>query len=145
MNSRNELPLGEWPIASSMSASWTVPGKIAFLQSLDVLCLPSLIRESKGLPVLEAWASGVPAVLPDHGAFSEMVADTGGGLLYDPQRPEALAEALGRMLRDDAFAAECGRLAQRAVHERYTSQRESREMLALYEGCVAGTCRQGAS
>ncbi len=109
------------------------PGKIAFLQSLDVLCLPSLIRESKGLPVLEAWACGVPAVLPDQGAFTEMIADTSGGLLYDPQHPEALSEALGRMLRDDAFAWECGRLAQRAVHSRYTSQRESHEMLALYE------------
>ena len=92
-----------------------------------------MIRESKGLPVLEAWASGVPAVLPDHGAFSEMVADTGGGLLYDPGRPAALAEALSRMLRDDAFAAECGRRGRLAVHERYTSQRESGEMLALYE------------
>ena len=108
-------------------------GKIAFLASLDVFCLPSVIRESKGLPVLEAWASGVPAVLPDHGAFSEMVADTRGGLLYDPQRPEALAEALARMVRDGAFARECGRLAQRAVHERYTTQRESVEMRALYE------------
>ncbi|MGO9114982.1 MAG: glycosyltransferase family 4 protein [Thermoguttaceae bacterium] len=108
-------------------------GKIAFLQSLDVLCLSSVIRESKGLSVLEAWANGVPAVLPDHGAFSEMVADTGGGLLYDPQRPEALAAALGRMLRDGAFAAECGQRARLAVHERYTSQRESREILALYE------------
>jgi len=108
-------------------------GKIAFLESLDVLCLPGMVRQSKGLPVLEAWASGVPAVLPDHGAYSEMVAETGGGLLYDPQRPEALAEALGRMLSDEAFAAECGRLAQRAVHERYTSERETAEMLALYE------------
>ena len=88
------------------------PGKIAFLDSLDVLCLPSLIRESKGLLVLEAWASGLPAVLPDHGAFTELIADTGGGLLYDPNRPQALAEALGRMLRDEAFAAQCGRLAR---------------------------------
>ncbi len=110
-----------------------LPGKIAFLNSIDVLCLPSLIRESKGLPVLEAWASGVPVVLPDHGAFSEMVADTRGGLLYDPQRPGALAEALGCMLRDHEFAAECGRHAQRVVHERYSSQREAGEMLALYE------------
>ncbi len=108
-------------------------GKATFLQSLDVLCLPSVIRESKGLPVLEAWANGVPAVLPDHGAFSEMVADTGGGLLYDPDRPEALPEALGRMLCDEGFAAECGRRGRSAVHERYTSQRESREMLALYD------------
>ena len=108
-------------------------GKMAFLRSLDVLCLPSVIRESKGLPALEAWASGVPAVLPDHGAFTELIADTGGGLLYDPRRPQALAEALGRMLRDDRLAQQCGRRGQTAVHERYTSQRESREMLALYE------------
>ena len=108
-------------------------GKIDFLQSLDVLCLSSVIRESKGLPVLEAWAGGVPAVLPDHGAFSELVADTGGGLLYDPQRPDTLVEALSRMLRDDVFAAECGRRARLAVHKRYTAERESREMLALYE------------
>jgi glycosyltransferase involved in cell wall biosynthesis len=108
-------------------------GKIAFLESLDVMCLPSLIRESKGLPVLEAWACGVPVVLPDHGAFSEMVADTGGGLLYDPDRAEGLAEALTRILCDDAFAAQCGRAAQRAVHERYIAPRESREVLAMYE------------
>jgi glycosyltransferase involved in cell wall biosynthesis len=107
-------------------------GKIAFLESLDVMCLPSLIRESKGLPVLEAWACGVPVVLPDHGAFSEMVADTGGGLLYDPLT-DGLMDALMRMLRDDAFAAECGRAAQRAVHERYIAPRESREVMALYE------------
>jgi glycosyltransferase involved in cell wall biosynthesis len=108
-------------------------GKIAFFESLDVLCLPTLIAESKGLPVLEAWACGVPAVLPDEGAFSEMIAETGGGLLYDPRRPEGLAEALGRMLREEAFAAECGRRAHRAVHERYTSHREARDVLALYE------------
>ena len=45
------------------------PGKIAFLQSLDLLSVPTVCRESKGVPILEAWANGVPAVLPDHGAF----------------------------------------------------------------------------
>ncbi len=98
-----------------------------------MLCLPSLIRESKGLPLLEAWACGVPVVVPDQGAFSEMVVATGGGLLYDPQRLDALPQALGRMLCDDAFAADCGRRGRIAVYEHYTTQRESREMLALYE------------
>ena len=95
-----------------------------------------MIRESKGLPVLEAWASGVPVVLPDHGAFSEMVADTGGGLLYDPQRPEALAEALGRMLCDEAFAAECGRRARRAVYERYTRSASRARCSPCMRGCA---------
>jgi glycosyltransferase involved in cell wall biosynthesis len=107
-------------------------GKIAFLESLDVLCLPSVVRESKGLPALESWACGVPVVLPDRGVFSELVADTGGGLLYDPQQPGALEAALSRILGDAGLAARCGSDAQRAVHERYTAQHEAREILALY-------------
>ena len=111
-------------------------GKIAFLQSLDVLCLPSLLRESKGLPALEAWACGVPAVLPDHGAFSELVADTGGGLLYDPQQPDGLAAALLRLITDAELAARCGRTAQQAVYQRYTAQ-------SRIAGC-AGTVRKNS-
>ena len=55
-------------------------------------------RESKGLAVLEAWANGVPAVLPAHGAFPELLADTGGGLLYAAGNPAALAAGLRQMI-----------------------------------------------
>jgi glycosyltransferase involved in cell wall biosynthesis len=55
--------------------------KIAFLQSLDLFCLPTVYRESMGLSVFEAWANAVPAVLPAHGTFPELIEDTGGGLL----------------------------------------------------------------
>ena len=72
------------------------PQKIAFLQSLDVFSVPTVYRESKGLPALEAMANAVPVVLPDHGSFSEMVADTGGGLLCRPHDPADLADKLGR-------------------------------------------------
>jgi glycosyltransferase involved in cell wall biosynthesis len=113
-------------------------GKIAFLKSLDVLCLPSLLRESKGLPALEAWACGVPAVLPNHGVFSEMIADTGGGLLYDPQQPDGLARALARMLGDGELAAGCASNGYRAIHDRYTSEGEARDVLALYEKILVG-------
>jgi glycosyltransferase involved in cell wall biosynthesis len=116
-------------------------GKIDFLKSLDVFCVPSLLRESKGLPVLEALACGVPVVLPDHGAFSELVADTGGGLLYDPGRPGALEAALVRMLSDSDLASRCEREARQAVHARYTAERESCDVLALYERLLAGRVR----
>jgi glycosyltransferase involved in cell wall biosynthesis len=107
--------------------------KIAFLQSLDVMTAPALIPESKGLSVLEAWANGVPAVLPAHGAFPEMVADTGGGLLFAPGSVQELAAALGRMLREEPLAAECGRRAHQAVHQRYGAERMARQTLKLYE------------
>ena len=84
------------------------PGKIAFLQSLDMMCLPTVYQESKALPVLEAWANGVPVVVPDHGTFPELVADTGGGLLYQAGDPAALAEALARLIRDPPMGTALG-------------------------------------
>jgi glycosyltransferase involved in cell wall biosynthesis len=113
------------------------PQKIAFLEAMDVLCVPTIYRESKGLYLLEAWANGVPAVLPGHGAFPEMVADTGGGVLYEPGDPARLATALRRMILEPHFAAECGRRAQEAVHQRYTAELMARRTVEWYKS-VAG-------
>ncbi len=112
--------------------------KIAFLQSLDLFCLPTVYRESKGLSVIEAWANAVPAVLPAHGAFPEMVDDTGGGLLCEPNDSAALAAALKRMALDATLAAECGRRAQQAVHQRYNAQRMAERMIDMYQNVIDG-------
>jgi len=110
--------------------------KIGLLQTFDVMCVPTVYAESKGIYVLEAWANGVPVVLPAHGAFPEMIADTGGGLLAKPHDARALADALRRMILDPQQAAECGRRAQQAVHERYHAERMARETIALYDTLV---------
>ena len=107
--------------------------KIAFLQSLDVFCLPTVYHESKGLSVLEAWANGVPAVLPAHGAFPEMIEDTGGGVLCEPGDPAALAAGLKRMIVKPDFAAACGRRAQQNVRQRYNAEVMARRMVELYQ------------
>jgi glycosyltransferase involved in cell wall biosynthesis len=108
-------------------------GKIAFLQSLDVFSVPTVYRESKGLYVLEAWANGVPAVLPGHGAFPEMVEDTGGGLLFEPGNPHALADALKHLIQNPNIADQCARKAKQIVHERYNSDIMARRMVQWYE------------
>jgi glycosyltransferase involved in cell wall biosynthesis len=107
--------------------------KIAFLESLDVFCLPTIYRESKGLSVFEAWAAGTPAVLPAHGAFVEMLADTGGGLSFEPSNPAALATSLKQLLLDPDYSARCGRRAQQAVRERYNADVMAQRMIELYE------------
>ena len=107
--------------------------KIAFLQSLDVLSVPTVYRESKGLYVFEAWANAVPVVLPAHGAFPEMVADTGGGLLCAPGDAASLAAQLKQMTVQPQFAAECGRRAQEAVRQRYHDGLMAQRTMALYE------------
>ncbi len=109
-------------------------GKIAFLESLDLFCLPTVWPEAKGLPVLEAWAAGVPAVLPAHGTFPELMADTGGGLLCEPGSPASLAAALKRLILDRELARQCGGRAQNAVRQRYNAELMARRMIELYEG-----------
>ena len=112
-------------------------GKIAFLQSLDLFCLPTVYRESKGLSVFEAWAVGVPAVLPAHGAFPEMIEETGGGVLCEPGDPASLAAALKRMILDPVFAAQCGRRAEQIVHRRYNAEVMARRFMESYQKVVA--------
>jgi len=106
--------------------------KIAFLQSLDVMSVPTICRESKGLAILEAWANAVSVVLPEHGAFPELVKDTGGGLLCEPGSPPALAAGLKRMILDSDFAFQCGRRAREAVSQRYHAPLMAQRTLELY-------------
>ena len=73
-------------------------GFFAFFKSVDVFSVPARFQEPKGIYVLEAWANGIPVVLPEHAAFPELVASTGGGLLTEPDRPESLDQALRQVL-----------------------------------------------
>jgi len=108
------------------------PKKIAFLQSLDVFSVPTVYRESKGLPALEAMANAVPVVLPDHGSFSEMVADTGGGLLCRPHDAEDLADKLAELLHDPVRSAQLGLAGQQAIEDRFHAAAMARQTLELY-------------
>jgi glycosyltransferase involved in cell wall biosynthesis len=106
--------------------------KIKFLQTLDVFSTPTVYRESKGLPALEAMANAVPVVLPDHGSFTEMIADTNGGLLHRPHSAADLAEKLAQLLNDPPRSLQHGRAGQNAVRDRYHAAEMARKTLDLY-------------
>ncbi len=61
-------------------------------------------HEGFGLPVVEAFASGVPVVATAAPAVVEVAGEA--ALLVPVDEPAALADALCRVLRDTAFAAE---------------------------------------
>jgi len=107
-------------------------GKIALLQSLTVFSVPTVYRESKGLPVLEAWAAGCPVVVPRHGAFPELLDDAAGGLLHEPLSVADLAEKLAELLRDPSHAARLGAAGSRAVHERFHARLMAERTRELY-------------
>lgn len=107
--------------------------KVRFLQSVDVLSVPTTYREPKGLYVLEAWANGLPVVQPAHGSFPELIALTGAGALVPPNDPAALAEALVKTLTDAEQHQKMSRLGFAAVRDRFTAERMARETVAVLE------------
>lgn len=107
--------------------------KIRFLGEIDVLSMPSVYPEAKGIPVYEGLACGVPAVLPRSGAFPEIIEKTGGGITVEPGSAEALAQGL-RMLHDDpALGIELGRRGSENVRTRFTVEAMARSTLKVYD------------
>jgi glycosyltransferase involved in cell wall biosynthesis len=90
-----------------------------FLASLTALSVPVPVGEAFGTFLLEAMASGVPVVQPRAGGFTELVDDTGGGVLCEPGSADALASALGNLLSDRDRARSLGRAGHDAVRDRY--------------------------
>jgi len=107
--------------------------KIRFLQGLDVLSVPSRYVEPKGLYLLEAMANGVPVVQPRHGAFPEVIEATGGGLLFDPGKPESLADAILSLWRDRDRARAMGRRGAEGVVRHYGAARMAEKALEVYQ------------
>ncbi len=105
-------------------------GKIEFLNSIDVLSVPTTYEEPKGLFVLEALAAGVPVVMPEHGAFPEMIAELGGGVLHRPGDAQHLAEELWALLVDTW-------LQVKVADEGRVSVQKNRGHLAAAERTVA--------
>jgi glycosyltransferase involved in cell wall biosynthesis len=88
-----------------------------------LLVLPSL-EEGFGIPALEAMTVGVPVVATDRGALPEVVGDA--GLLVEPEDAGSLAEAIRRLLTDDALAGACaakGALRARQFRWETTAER----------------------
>jgi glycosyltransferase involved in cell wall biosynthesis len=111
------------------------------MRAADLLVLPSL---AENLPVvlIEAQASGLPAVATDVGGVSELVDDAAGALV-PPADPAALAAAIRATLARDFDPAA---LAARA-RERYGYDAIATRWTDLYERLLsnAGTTRSATT
>jgi glycosyltransferase involved in cell wall biosynthesis len=112
--------------------------KVQFFHDIDVLSVPSPYHEPKGLYLLEAMACGVPVVQPNHGAFPEMIARTGGGLLAKSDAGADVAGALYDLWKDPAGAAEMGRRGAEGVRQHYTVTHMAENVLRIYQETVRG-------
>jgi len=108
-------------------------GKQEFFRSLSAFSVPALYGEAFGLYVIEAMASGVPVVQPRHAAFPELIEATGGGMLFEPGDPKALADVLEAPLADRILAGGLGEAGRKAVLRDFSIERMAENLLAVLQ------------
>jgi glycosyltransferase involved in cell wall biosynthesis len=108
-----------------------VPDIREYLAIADVFVLPSL-REGMPQSVLEAMAMGKPVVATNIRGCREEVVDGVTGHLVPVRQPEALAEALGRILSSPETARQMGEAGRRRVVELFDERRVVQLELAIY-------------
>jgi len=125
-----ELGLGERLVLPGRVAQEDLPRLLAGARAVAYVSL----YEGFGLPALEAMACGTPVVASNTTSIPEVVGDA--GLLVDPYDVAAIAEALHRLMTDDALRAElAARGLRRAAH--FSWQRTAALTMDTYRRALA--------
>jgi glycosyltransferase involved in cell wall biosynthesis len=144
--------LGDGPLRSELEAlagRLGISDRVAFLGErgrqevfdelvrCDLLVMPSRHEsESFGLATLEAMACGKPVIASAVGGLVELVTDNQTGLLVPRDDPDALAQAICRLIDDAALRARLGE-AGRAKAQQFTVGRMGDNYERMFTELVA--------
>jgi glycosyltransferase involved in cell wall biosynthesis len=103
---------------------------LPLLYNLASICVMPSRYEGFGFPVLEAMACGTAVVCANASSLPEIAGDA--ALLFDPGDADGLAQAVIRLLHDDA-ARELLRAAGRRQAAQFTWQRTVSATISLYQ------------
>ena len=146
------LPLkiiGDGPLAESVKAAANQTAGIDWLgrrQPQQVLALlgeavclvmPSIVYETFGRTIMEAYAKGTPVVASRLGAMAELVHDGRTGLLFEPGNVADLALKVQSLLDNPERSIGMRRAARREYEIKYTAETNYEMMMAIYAEAAA--------
>ena len=107
---------------------------LARIAQAEVLVLPSRAENFPGV-VLEAMALGTAIVATNVGGIPEAVTSEREALLVEPNDPQALADAIGRLARSRDLRQELAANAFARARE-FTWERSATKLEGLYQGLL---------
>lgn len=112
----------------------TVLGHYRWSDLFVLGCEVTANGDRDGIPnvFVEAMAMNVPVVGTDISAIPELIRSGETGLLVRPQEPEALADAVQRMLTDTALRQRVIPAARRFVLERFDNRKLIRDLAHIF-------------
>jgi glycosyltransferase involved in cell wall biosynthesis len=108
---------------------------------MDVKVLASYANEGVPQSLLQAQAMARPVVGTDVGGIPEVIVNEETGLLVPPRNPQALAQAMARLMADPDYCRELGRQGRELVVEQFSLEKMASEIEAVY--AVLRTGREG--
>ena len=107
-----------------------------YLEKVSVVSVPVRNGEAFGIYLLECLVSGIPVVQPALGAFPEIVELTGGGVIYQENTPEALAQALEELLSDPEELDRLSRTGKEGVDKHFHIDVQAEKTIKVYEQAI---------
>ncbi len=98
------------------------------IRGARALIVPSLVPETFGYVVLEAFAQGRPVLGRHLGALPELLESTGGGFTFDSS--DSLAAAMRRLADDETLADALGRAGAESIPNRFDEETHLKQYLA---------------
>ncbi len=106
---------------------------IRYYKSSNVLVLPSTsISEGFGMTLIEANACGKPVIGTNIGGIPYVIKDGENGLVVPPKDPNALAEAIFRILSDRELAERLGKTGYKKVIKNFTWEKSGEKTLCAF-------------
>lgn len=132
-----------------LAAALGVAGRVRFTGALPRAQVLALMRRARlfvlpsrreGLPyaLLEAGIVNTPVVATAVGGVGEIVISEETGILVPPEDPASLAQAIGRLLDDEALRRRLAAALQARVHAEFSSIAMADGYLGLYAAAKAG-------
>ncbi len=107
-----------------------------FLAVIDIFVQPS-VAEGLGISAIEAMSMELPIVATRVGGLSEVITDGENGILIEPNDPEALSDALNRLLRDSTLRERLRKQARKTAVQKFGLK----AMVGQYESLYTELCR----